>query len=167
MDTKKKVLIFGAAALLVMSAIMVASAAGQGAWLNGKGFRGVGWGRHAPSGNFTGLSSLGLPENATGEQVSDALWEKHLKELGLTDDSTMRQYRQALKAKMQANQEQRLQSLREKLNLPGNATTDDIRGAMRQLRGGRGGLLQGNGKRLGCGMREGGPGRDAQETDSQ
>jgi Spy/CpxP family protein refolding chaperone len=161
MDTKKKVLIVGAAALMVMALVVAASAAVQGvADASGKGWMRGGWGKHMRQGNQTEWAALGLPENATREQVSDAMWEKQLKDLGLTDSSTLAEYRQALKAKMQSGQEQRMAALKTKLNLPADATKDDVMNAMKQWRadnkellgGGMGGRGFGRGAGHGSGM---------------
>ena len=142
MDTKKKVMAVGAAALLVIGLVVAGNAAVQGATVAyGKGGMRGGWGRHG--GNSTSLQGLSLPANATREQVSDAMWEKQLKDLGLTDSSTLAEYRQAMKARMQAVQGQRMKDLRTKLNLTADASNEDVMNAMKQWRDDNKGLLQG------------------------
>lgn len=59
-----------------------------------------------PRGNMSAFQDLGLPENATREQISDALWQKQLKDLGLTEDSTLKEYKAALDAKMKTRKEE-------------------------------------------------------------
>jgi hypothetical protein len=138
MDAKKKIMIVGAAALIVVGLIAAANAAvqaGAAAPWKGWGKRGMGLA------NLT--QSLGLPENATRQQIGDAMWEKQITDLGLTDSSTLAEYRAALKAKMQEGQEERMQGVRAKLSLPANATRDDIMDAMKQWRAGNKELLQG------------------------
>ena len=155
MDTKKKMLIVGAAALMVIGLVMAVNVTQQGIKPAGGGWMRGGWGKHVSTGNQTLmglLGNLGLPENATRQQISDALWEKKLKDLGLTEDSTMREYRQALEAKMQAANDERMQKLKEKLNLPANATREEVQNAMNQWRNDKKELLPGKGHRLGFGM---------------
>jgi Spy/CpxP family protein refolding chaperone len=153
MDNKKKLLVVGAAVLMVLGVVIAANATGLGK----QGFAGKGWmkggmGRHG-QGNMTSfLSNLGLPNNATRQQISDAAWAKELKDLGLTDSSTLAEYRQALKAKMQSNQGQRMQDIGAKLNLPANATKADIQNAMKQWRAANKELLPGKGRMPGFGM---------------
>jgi hypothetical protein len=157
MDTKKKMLIVGAAALMVIGFVVAANAAVQGATdANGKGWMRGGWGKHG--GNSTFLQDLNLPANATRDQISDAMWAKQLKDLGLTDSSTLAEYRQALKAKEQTNQEQRMKDLRTKLNLPADASSEDIQNAMQQWRNDNLGLLKGGMKGHGFGSGPGMPG---------
>ena len=154
MDAKKKLLIVGAAALMVVGLVMAVNVTQQGGKSPGIGWM-KGWGRHMPPGNQTLLANLGLPENATRQQISDAMWEKQLKDLGLTDDSTLREYRQALEAKRKTANDERMQALKEKLNLPANATQEDIQNATKQWRNDNKELLQGKGQRPGFGMRGG------------
>jgi hypothetical protein len=100
MEKKKTLMVVGAAALMVLGVIVAVSATGgvkQG--FPGKGFMRGGFERQMVLGNLTMLENLGLPANATREQVEDALWEKELKDLGLTDDSTVKEFREALKAR--------------------------------------------------------------------
>lgn len=154
MDTKKKLLIVGAAALIVVGLVVAANAVEQGAGFAGKGWMRGGMGRHGQ--NMTSVfENLGLPANATMEQVRDAMWEKRIKDLGLTDESTLAEYRQALKAKMQANHEQQMQDVKAKLNLPENATKEDIQAAMKQWRADNKALLPGKGRMGGFGMGRG------------
>ena len=128
---KKRILIVGAFALTVIGVLMVANANEQGKWmLSGKGWRRSGTDHNNLLGNITFLEGLGLPENASGEDIRQAIWEKELKDLGLTEDSTLRQYRQAVEARMQASREERLRNLRERMGLPENATAEDFQNAM-------------------------------------
>jgi hypothetical protein len=151
MDTKKKILVVGAAALMVIGFVVAANAAVQG----GAGAPWKGWGRQGmDKANLT--ASLGLPENATREQIGDAMWEKKIKDLGLTDSSTLAEYRQAVKAQMQSNMEQRKQGILAKLGLPADATKEDIQNAMQKWRQDNKELLPGKGGHRGFGMGFGG-----------
>ena len=70
MDNKKKLMIVGAAVLMVLGVVIAANATGLGQQgLPGKGWMRGGFGKHG-SGNMTSfLSNLGLPENATRQQM--------------------------------------------------------------------------------------------------
>jgi len=153
MDIKGKVLIGGAVALMVVGLVMAVNVTQQGGKFPGMGWMRGGGSQRMHQGNQSLMASLGLSDNATREQVSDAMWEKQLKDLGLTDDSTMREYRQALEAKMQAASDERDKQLKEKLNLPANATQEDVQNAMQQWRNDNKNLLEGKGSRPGPGMR--------------
>jgi len=160
MENKKKIVLVGAAILLVLGLVMAVNAglnATKAMEKHGmRGFSKEGCMRRGfPSQNVTVLDNLGLPENATREQVREAVWEKKLTELGLTENSTIREFRQALETRMQAVRDERIQKLEEKLNLPANATQEDIKNAMHQLRNDSKELLSGKGGRPVFGMRGG------------
>jgi hypothetical protein len=151
MDAKKKILIVGAAALIVMGLVVAANAVVQGGTdASGKGWMRGGLGKRGVNSTF--LQDLNLPANATREQISDAMWEKQLKDLGLTDGSTLAEYRQALKARMQSTQQERLQALKTKLNLPADATNEDVMNTMTKWRSDNKDLLQGGAGRHGFGL---------------
>jgi hypothetical protein len=154
MDTKKLVLTIGAAALLVMGVIVVAGSADLGA-AGFAGKRGMGFARHGAGNMSSILGELGLPAGATREQIDDARWERQIKDLGLTDASTLGEYRQALKAKMAANAAQRMQGVRTKLGLGANATDEEVRAAMGQWRQTNKDLLEGGEGPMGCAMGRG------------
>lgn len=154
MQNKKKMLALGAAALLVFGLVMAVNAVVNATKVMEKqGIDGFhrngcmqgGFPRHMDN-KF--LEELGLPENASRKQVRDAVWDKQLKELGLTESSTIKEFRQALEARAQAMGEERIQKIKEKLNLPENATQEDIKNAMKQWRDENKGLLPGKGHRL-------------------
>jgi hypothetical protein len=84
------------------------------------------WTGEKPPNRTTITQELGLSENATREEIGEALWNKRLSELGLTQDSTIGEYREAVKAERQEMREQRIREMREKIGLPENATMDDI-----------------------------------------
>jgi hypothetical protein len=73
------------------------------------------------------FTDLGLPEDATPEEIREAVWEKRLADLGLTQDSTVGEFHEAMKAKMQERHQQML----EKFGLDGDATPEEIREAMK------------------------------------
>jgi hypothetical protein len=54
----------------------------------------------------------------------------------LTGSSTLAEYRQALKARMEVTHAQMLQDLKARLNLPADATEDDTEAAMHKWRTG-------------------------------
>lgn len=174
MDKNKRILVVGFAALLVLGGLaMVVNAVvnamnatdvgtqGMGGCSMRRGFPGH-MNERMLLGNLTVLENLGLPENASREQVREALWQKELKDLGLNEDSTLREYRQAIEAKMQAdqakmqaNQEERMQKIKEKLGLLENATQEDVMNAMKQWREENGRLPLGEGRGRGYGMQQG------------
>jgi len=138
MNQKTKILVAGFVALLVFGMLVAVNAAIGGI---GKQERGD-FSRHdcmiginVTSMNKTGLfERLWLPKNVTRDKIQGAFWNKQLEDLGLTENSTLREYRQALEAKMQADREERNQKLMEKLSLSQNATTDEITDAMKKWR---------------------------------
>jgi hypothetical protein len=153
MEKKQMIFVVGIAALLVLGLVMAVNATEQGkAGFLGGGCLGGGFGMHMRQGNTTFFGSLGLSENATREEINDAMWAKQLKDFGLTEDSTLGEYRQAVRAKMQANPQERMQKMRESLNLPENATQEDIQNLMKQRREENKGTFQGRGHRPGFGM---------------
>ncbi|GEM_PF-2787277 len=144
MDKKKRILVGSSVALLALGLMIAVNATvnatdtgkqgkmgfGRGSWMQGgphqiQGYMGK------RTGNLTFLENLGLPENATGEQAREALWDEKLKDLGLTQDSTLREYRQALDARMQAMQNERATKLKEKLGLSENVTNEEVMAAMK------------------------------------
>ncbi|MFH0860641.1 MAG: hypothetical protein V1921_05525 [Candidatus Altiarchaeota archaeon] len=71
------------------------------------------------------LEGLGLSENATPDEVREALWQKRLEGLGLGEESTVGEFHAAVKAEMQ----ERRQEMLEKLGLGEDATPEEIREA--------------------------------------
>jgi hypothetical protein len=128
MERKKTVLAVGFGALLVFSLVAAASATGT---FGKKGMRGFGAG-FAPGDRGEAMAGLGLPEDATHEQVMDAMWQKRLADLGLTERSSVGQYREAVKAGMQERMEQRKTAILDKLGLSEDASEQQIRDAMQQ-----------------------------------
>ncbi|MFH1126008.1 MAG: hypothetical protein V1703_02680 [Candidatus Altiarchaeota archaeon] len=134
MENKKKILVVGAVFLLIFGLIIAVNAV-QGIGKEKKGIIKGGcmqWGGQKFANKTIMPDKLGLPENATREQISDAIWEKQLKDVGLTENSTLREYKQTIEAKMKADQQDRSQKIMEKLNLPANATQEDVMNAMKQ-----------------------------------
>jgi hypothetical protein len=95
------------------------------------------------------------------------MWANNLKHLGLTDESTLREYRQAIAAKMQANRLDREMAMKQRLNLTADATQDELQAAIAKWRSDNKELLFAgsrgpkSGKRdagLGFGMMAGGHG---------
>ena len=144
MEKTRKIMVFGALVafvLLVAGLVMAVNITQKGAYSNGKGCKQGGWNKHLPPGNLTLMDNLGLSENASREQVRDALWEKSLKDLGLTEDSTLKEYKQAIDAKMKtlqseraANMTEKLSNIKEKLGLSENSTKDEVTTAMNKWR---------------------------------
>lgn len=67
----------------------------------------------------------------------------------MTEDSTIKEFRQALVVKMQSNKEKRLQEMTDVLKLPENATQEDIRNTMKEGFKENKTLFHGKNKRLG------------------
>jgi hypothetical protein len=151
MDSKKKILIVGAATLIVVGLVMAGSAADPAKGFAGKWGMHGGMGKHIFSGNPRAMENLGLPDNATREEVEGAMWAKQLKDLGLTEDSTLREYRQALQSRLQDDRQDMERKIIEKLGLPANATRADAMNAMHQWRNDSEGIMQGRGPGLGFG----------------
>jgi hypothetical protein len=156
MNGKTKLLAVGVTALVAFGLLMAVNAT-EGMEKRGRmGFfkRGFGMGQRGGHGNKTALlEDLGLPEDATTEQVRDAVWEKQLADLGLTEDSTIGEFREAMEARRQERHEERLDQVREKLGLTEDATEEEIWEAMKQWREENKGLLSGGGfhpRRGGC-----------------
>ena len=139
MNRKTKVLGAGLAALLVIGLVATAHSAiqGKGEGLKGRGMR-KGFGPLAMAG------SLGLPENATRQQIKDAVWDKRLADLGLTRESTIGEYVDA----MEANMLERHNEMLEELGLPEDATPEQVHEAMEERRGQK----PFKGQRRGCGL---------------
>jgi hypothetical protein len=130
----KKTLGLGLAALLIFGAVLAVNAdeIGEKAMRLSKSQRHSGMGAMLSAQN---TAELGLPDDATRQEVMEALWQRRLSELGLTGDSTVSQYHELMRERIQESQNQRDDMLREKLGLPGDATEDEIRDAMRQKTG--------------------------------
>ncbi len=133
MNYKTKLLGAGLGALLIIGLVTSANAAigelekrqGSGLFHKSPGFgMRQGWNRTAIT------TELGLPDDATQEQIGDAIWQKRIVELGLKDDSTLAQYHEAVKAEMQKLRQGRL----EKLGLSADATPEQAMDAMHRWR---------------------------------
>ena len=137
MDRNRAAWIVGVTVLIVAVLVGAVSAA---VWGN----VGCSWNRWRHTGmskaNFT--AALGLPEKATSEQAGDVMWEKHITSLGLTEKSTLVEYRQALKKRMQSDTGEGRQKRMAKLNMSANSSKEGIMNAMRQQRNGGEELLQ-------------------------
>ncbi len=124
MNGKTKILAWGIIALM----IFVGAASASADYMRGKqgkGHRGMDPGM---GGNIADvIADLGLPEDATREDVREAMWAKKLADLGLTEDSTVGEFHVAMKAK---NQEWRADMLA-KLGLAEDAQPEDVRAAMK------------------------------------
>ncbi|MBU0762568.1 MAG: hypothetical protein KKD39_06040 [Candidatus Altiarchaeota archaeon] len=136
MNGKTKLLGAGLAALLVIGLVTAANAASEGIGKCGGGFLPPKQGYGMMHGKNTGmlLEDLGLPDDATREQVMDALWEKRLVDLGLTGDSTVSELHAAMKAKMQekkAEMEEKRQERLAELGLTEDATPEEVMAAMK------------------------------------
>lgn len=134
---KKKFLVAGLSTLLIFGIIAAVNAVtdgigeGRGAGFF-RGFRMKGLGMDKSS----TIEDLCLPEDATPEEVMEAIWEKRLEELGLTEDSTIKELKEAVKERMQASWEEKLPELKEKLGLPDDATEEDVKEALKEKREG-------------------------------
>ncbi|MFH1404372.1 MAG: hypothetical protein ABIH11_08905 [Candidatus Altiarchaeota archaeon] len=99
----------------------------------------------------TVMEDLGLGEDATQEEVREALFARRLDQLGLTEDSTIRELRDALDAEREERLQEKMSALREKCGLPEDASEDEVKECMKErvrrgpgFRGGKAGFM-GNG----------------------
>lgn len=157
---KNKLIGVGIAALLIVGLALAINAATQGeegypCLGKGKGFGQKG-GFHARikerlnlpkeatrmGVKAAGLEELGLSEDASKEEIMEAMFQKKLEKLDLTEDSTIGELREAM-------QEQKLSMMRKKLGLPEDASEEDIKDALgeKAFNGPR--LHRGFGKRMG------------------
>jgi hypothetical protein len=81
------------------------------------------------------LEKIGLDEDATPEEVRDALWDKRLEDLGLTDESTIGELRAAMKERRQAMWKEKLSEMKEKLDLPEEASEEEVKEALKEKHG--------------------------------
>lgn len=151
---KKKTFCVGLAALLVFGLVAAANSAQNREKNWGPGFRGLGMGPMENCGgmNKTALieelglpdnathqevaqalrlrqySDLGLPENATREEIMEALWLKRLSDLNLTGDSTVRDFHNAVKARMMERRGQ----LTGGIGLDEDSTPGEVHQAMKE-----------------------------------
>jgi hypothetical protein len=89
---EKKTMFAGLAVLMTLGLVLAASAAFDRGNPDPSGMRG----------NHTAMcQSLGLSENATFEEMREAMFDKRLTDMGLTEDSTIRELKAALKGQMQ------------------------------------------------------------------
>ncbi|MFH1721250.1 MAG: hypothetical protein ABH950_01450 [Candidatus Altiarchaeota archaeon] len=152
-----KILAVGLTALL---AFALASAVNANGTIGEKGITGFakhGFMRGGPIGGLdkaATLKELGLSEDATREQVQEARWQKSLSDLGLTEQSTVGQFHAAMKAQMQERHVEMLDSLKEKLGLPADATEEQVQAGLQEKRAngeGKGlGIRRGRGGRMPC-----------------
>jgi hypothetical protein len=112
---EKKFLVVGFAALLIIG--FVAAGASRGF-------------RERPD-----LEELGLSEDATPQEIQEALFQKRLSDLGLTEDSTIKELKEAVEANRRAMWEERLSKLKEKLGLLEDASEEDVKEALKEKRG--------------------------------
>ena len=157
---ERKNILVGLAALLVFGALLVTSLGTQeeeGCPFAGKEFRGKcngeescpfagkdlrGKGELAGEGKAAMLEKLGLGEDATREEVREAMFQEKLDKMGLTEDSTIREMKDAMYG-------HRLSMMREKLGLSEDATEEEMKDALgeRAFNG-----HKGFGKKMGWGM---------------
>ena len=151
---KNKLIGVGIAALLIIGlawGINAATQENKGCPFSGKkgGFHaGIKEGMNLPKDatmekvKAAGLEELGLSEDATKEEIMEAMFQKKLEKLGLTEDSTIGELREAM-------QEQRLSMMREKLGLSEDASEEEIKDALgeKAFNG-----HKGVGKKMGWGM---------------
>jgi hypothetical protein len=85
---EKKTMFAGLAVLMTLGLVLAASAAFDRGNPGPSGMRG----------NHTAMrQGLGLSENATFEEMREAMFDKRLTDMGLTEDSTIRELKAALK----------------------------------------------------------------------
>lgn len=153
MKTKNKILAAGTAALLILGFAAVVNAV-DGEGLGMRGFSHA-MKRGCPQsgvGKATLIEDLGLPEDATREQIMEARWQKKLSDIGLTEESTVGEFHDAMKAQREARFAERLENIKKKLGLPSDATQEDVKAALEEIRadgegigprGGHGGMRGG------------------------
>jgi len=112
---KKKFLVVGFAALLIIGFV----AAGAASYLK----------------EMPNLEELGISEDASPQEIRDALFQRRLADLGLTEDSTIKELKDALGKERQKRWGERLTELKEKLDLPEDASEEDVKEALREKRG--------------------------------
>lgn len=124
MKNKNKALVAGMTALLVLGFVAAANAVTNE---QGKGMRGPGKQGHGMHGEDRAdiMEELGLTENATPEEIRDAHWQKKLADLGLTEEDSISEFQEAVKAK----HEERHEEMLTKLGLGEDASREDIREA--------------------------------------
>ena len=122
---RKKLIGVGIAALLIVGLVWGIDAATQkgeeGCPFAGKGFRAKG--KLTGEGRAAMFEKLELPEDATREEVHEAMFQKKLDGLGLTEDSSIRELKDAMYG-------HRLSIMREKLGLSEDATEEEIKDAL-------------------------------------
>ena len=140
MNTKTKYLAAGLAAIMLIGMV---GAVGTGVQeFRKQGKRGMFGGGHGMFGQGPGnhgrpqvdLESLGLPADATREQVREAMWAKKLADLGLTEESTLAEFHAANVARHDERQAEMLEKRTEmlaKLGLTEDALPEDVREAMK------------------------------------
>jgi len=127
---------FGLTAVMLLGIAAAVSASDEVGEYAGFGKRGfakdhafMGFGAMIGGGRVS--EDLGLPENTTREQAREALWSTRLQELGLTEDSTIRQLHGVLKARQDVVREQRHEHVRQNLGLDESAGCLEIREAVK------------------------------------
>ncbi|MBD3388376.1 MAG: hypothetical protein GF416_04805 [Candidatus Altiarchaeales archaeon] len=124
MDGKTKLFAAGLAALLVLGLVVAVNATEAAG--GSKGFSRHGFMKgHEP----VNLEELGLTEDATREEIREAMWEKRLSDLGLTEDDTIGEFHIAVKARMEERHqemEERHSEMLSKLGLGEDATHEEI-----------------------------------------
>ncbi len=151
MKKTNKILAAGITALSILGFAAVVNAVdGEGLGMRGFGHALKRGGNIGGLDKTTLLEDLGLPEDATREQIMEARWQKRLTQLGVSEDSTVRDFHAAMKAHQTAQFEEHLAKLKEDLGLPADATQEAVQSALEEKRG------KGEGK--GFGPRRGGHG---------
>jgi len=108
-----------------------------------------------PFGRCNMTAELGLDEDATDEEVSEALFQKRLSELGLTEDDSIKELRAALEIESKEHEKERLVQARKRLGLDPDATEEEVQEALEEQAGVDNGFRRGLLRGMGGGGRPG------------
>ncbi len=119
---KKKIMVFGVAALLIIGLVSVALA------VNMKTQEKIGH-------RFDNVKDeLGLPEDASRQQVRAAVRVRIMGRLKLPEDASRQQIRNAMRQEREIQHKERLKKIRDKLGLPAEATEEEVKEALQEWR---------------------------------
>ena len=156
----KKFVIVGLVALLIIGIVSVfATGTGDKSWFGHKGWKSSGEHFYKNFGDKSlWLEKLGLPSDATEEQIQEAIkeqWEQRKAEynkairekLGLSEDATQEQVIVALKQKRESDKIKRFQQIKTKLGLSDDVSEEEVIEALQNWREENKDLLSGFGHR--------------------
>ncbi|MCK4492015.1 MAG: hypothetical protein KAU03_05285 [Candidatus Altiarchaeales archaeon] len=119
---KKKIMVFGVAALLIIGLVSVALAVNMKT-------------RGKTGHRFDNVKEkLCLPEDAAKQQVRAAVRGRIIERLGLPEDASRQQIRDAMRQERGIQHKERLRKIRDKLGLPAEATEEKVKEALQEWR---------------------------------